>query len=151
MATITVTRSSEVVAGLLLAAAARIEANPYLGASATVSAGFPRGILTMTVRAELACLRDDVAGAERIERGSGMAADYYGSRNPNSRTHRDAARYATTTTQRATAARRALRETEYAAEQNILAALAAVGPITAGTTRGDLVDLFRLAAAVATT
>ncbi|MFD9256951.1 hypothetical protein [Streptomyces sp. NPDC059538] len=150
MATITVTRSSQAVAALLLAAADRIEANPHLGPTATVSAGFPRGILTMTVRAQLAELREDVASAERAEYASGLAADYYGRRNPDSRTHRDADRYADTTAQRATTARRALREAEYAAEQNILAALAATGPIAAGTTRGDLVDLFRLAAAVTT-
>lgn len=150
MAATTITRNAaaQAVADLLLSAADRIEANPHLGANAAVSAGFPRGILTMTVRAELADLREDVAGAERVERGSGLAADYYGRQYPNSRTHEDANRYAATTTQRAATARRTLREAEYAAEQDILAALAAVGPIAAGTTRGDLVDLFRLAAAV---
>ena len=141
-----VSRLAQPAADLLLNAADRIEANPHLGPNATVSAGFPRGILTMTVRAELADLRDDVAGAERTERGSGLAADYYGSRYPNSRTHRDADRYASKTSDRATAARRALREAEIAAEQNILAALAAIGPIAVGTTRSQLVDQFRVAA-----
>ncbi|MFD8949432.1 hypothetical protein ACFV0B_11315 [Streptomyces xanthophaeus] len=139
-------QGAPVVADLLLAAADRIEANLYLTATASVSAGFARGILTMTVRAELADLRDDVAGAERTELGSGLAADYYGRHYPNSRTHRDADRYANKTTTRATAARRSLREAEIAAEQNILAALAAVGPIAVGTTRGQLADAFRAAA-----
>ncbi|MFI8499427.1 hypothetical protein ACIGFK_13160 [Streptomyces sp. NPDC085524] len=147
MATITVSRSS--VAELLLSAADRIEANPHLGATATVSAGFPRGILTMTVRADLAGLREQVATAERSEYGSGLTADYYGRRNQSSAAHRDSSRYAAVTSLRATAARSALRDAELAAEQNILAALAAVGPITAGTTRGQLVDLFRLAALAA--
>lgn len=131
---------------LLIAAANRIEANPHLGATAAVSAGFPRGILTMTVRAELAELRDEVAGAERTEHGSGLAADYYGRLYPDSRTHRDASRYATTTNLRAATARRNLREAELAAEQSIVAALAAVGPIVVGTTRGQLVEAFRAAA-----
>lgn len=146
MASITVTRSSEGVASLLIAAADRIEANPHLGATAKVSAGFPRGILTMTVRAQLAGLRDAVATAERSEFGSGTTADYYARRRPNSPAHRDAARYATTTSLRATAARRNLREAEYAAEQNILAALATIGPITVGATRGQLAEAFRAAA-----
>jgi hypothetical protein len=134
------------VADLLLAAADRIEANPHLGPNATVSPAFGRGILTMTVRAQLAGLREDVAAAERSEYGSGLAASYYGRLNAGTRTHQDAARYASTTAQRATSVRRALRDAELAAEQNILAALDAVGPIIVGTTRGQLVDRFRTAA-----
>lgn len=134
------------VADLLLAAADRIEANPHLGPNATISAAFGRGILTMTVRAELAELRDAAAATERSEYGSGLTADYYGQRRPNGNAHRDAARYADTTSLRAAAARRNLREAELAAEQNIVAALAAVGSIIAGTTRGQLVEAFRAAA-----
>lgn len=133
------------VADLLLAAADRIEANPHLGPNATVSAGFGRGILTMTVRAQLAGLRDEAAATERSEYGSGLSADYYVRRGQGSTAHQDAARYASTTSLRATAARRALREAELAAEQNIVAALALVGPIVVGTTRGQLADRFRAA------
>lgn len=140
------TPARRLIADLLLSAADRIEANPHLSTTATVSAGFPRGILTMTVRTELAGLRDVAAATERSEYGSGLTADYYGRRRPNSPTHRDAARYADTTSLRAAAARRNLRDAELAAEQNILAALAAVGPIGVGTTRGQLVEAFRAAA-----
>lgn len=138
--------STQTVTDLLLAAADRIEANPHLSATATVGAGFPRGILTMTVRAELAELRDAAAATERSEYGSGLTADYYGQRRPNGPAHRDAARYADTTSLRAAAARRALREAEIAAERSIVAAFSAVGPIVVGTTRGQLVEAFRAAA-----
>ncbi|OLZ72545.1 hypothetical protein AVW11_03905 [Streptomyces amritsarensis] len=136
-------------AGLLLSAADRIDANPHLTATAAVSAAFPRGILTMTVRAELAGLREELAAAERSEHASGLAASYHGRRDRGSAAHHDAARYASSTSQRATAARRALREAEYAAERHIVAALGFVGPVEVGTTRGQLADLLRAAASLA--
>ncbi|MFE2850602.1 hypothetical protein ACFXJO_05640 [Streptomyces lavendulae] len=135
------------VTELLLAAADRIEANPHLNPTAKVSAAFPRGILTMTVRAQLAGLRDDVAGAERVEHGASLAADYYSRWYQGDRTAEDSARYAATTSLRATAARRALRDAELAFEAAIVAAINLVGPIAVGTTRGQLAGRFRTVAA----
>lgn len=142
----TLARPTTATADLLLAAADRIESNPHLGRNATVSAGFPRGILTMTVRAQLAELREQAVTTERTEYGTGITADYYARRRPNGPAHRDAARYASKTSDRATAARQALREAEIAAEQHIVAALDLIGPIVVGTTRGQLADTFRAAA-----
>lgn len=128
---------------LLFAAADRIDANPHLAPTATVSAGFPAAILGMTARSMQAGLRETVAAAERTELANSLRASLYQRTAASIGAQRDSRHSAHQAVGRATQARRQLTAAETSTAQDIGDILDLIGDIPAGITRRQLASLFR--------
>ncbi|MEV7470250.1 hypothetical protein AB0O20_27655 [Streptomyces kronopolitis] len=135
------------LAALLTTAAAVIDTNPHMQPTAVIGPRFVEGLLILTTRSLAAPAREQARTAGRAARAAAIAL--HGHRRDGARpeTIRAAIDRADAATRTAAVAVRQLAAVEEAAGRTVAAALAALGPIPAGTTRAQLSAAMRAAAA----
>ncbi|WP_030798936.1 hypothetical protein [Streptomyces sp. NRRL S-337] len=134
------------LAALLTTAAAVIDANPHMQPDAVIGPRFAEGLLTLTARRFTAPAREQARTAARAARTAAFIVHTARRDGVTPTTLDAAATRADAAVRTASLAARQLAEVEQAAATTVDAALAALGPLPASTTRAQLSAAMRAAA-----
>ncbi|MFF8901687.1 hypothetical protein ACF082_29870 [Streptomyces lydicus] len=138
------------LAALLTTAAAVIDANPHMKPNAEIGPRFVEGLLTLTARRLAAPAREQARTASRAARAAAIALHAHRRDGAHTDTLRAVTDRADAAARTATAVLEQAAAVERAAGRTVAAALTALGPLPAGTTRAQLSAAMRRTAAAPT-